>query len=134
MANEVILVVEDDLQLRQVTCAYLRSEAYTVLEAGNGVQALRLWEEHRPDLIVLDWMLPGLSGLDVARTVRSRGSTPIIMLTARNEEPEIIVGLEVGADDRHPHQPAAQQAGRPGADSDRTRHRVQAGAAREVKP
>jgi two-component system OmpR family response regulator len=99
MANELILVVEDDLQLRQVVCEYLRNESYTTLEAGDGVQALRLWEQNRPDLIVLDWMLPARSGLDVAREVRSKASTPIIMLTARNEEPDVIVGLEVGADD-----------------------------------
>lgn len=80
-------------------CAYLHSEGYVTLEAGDGVQALQLWAEHRPDLILLDWMLPGLSGLDVARQVRAGGSTPMIMLTARNEEPDIILGLELGADD-----------------------------------
>lgn len=100
MANELILLVEDDVRLRQSTCEYLRSEGYTTLEAGDGTMALSLWEQHQPDLIVLDWMLPGQNGLDVARAVRAKGgSTPIIMLTARNEEPDIVVGLEVGADD-----------------------------------
>ncbi|HEY3366163.1 MAG TPA: response regulator transcription factor [Symbiobacteriaceae bacterium] len=99
MANELLLIVEDDLELRPMICAYLHSEGYVTLEAGDGVQALQLWAEHRPDLILLDWMLPGLSGLDVARQVRAGGSTPMIMLTARNEEPDIILGLELGADD-----------------------------------
>jgi two-component system OmpR family response regulator len=99
MTNERILIVEDDRELRPVISEYLRSDGYLTLEAGDGAEALRLWAEHRPDLIVLDWMLPGMSGLDVARQVRSRGGTPIIMLTARNEEPDIIIGLEMGADD-----------------------------------
>jgi DNA-binding response OmpR family regulator len=99
MANERILVVEDDPDLRAAICAYLRAEGYAVLEAGDGAVALRQWEDEHPDLLVLDWMLPGLSGLDVARSVRAKGATPIIMLTARNEEPDIIVALEVGADD-----------------------------------
>lgn len=92
-------MVEDDVRLRPVICEYLRSEGYVTVEAGDGAQALRVCEEERPDLIVLDWMLPGQSGLDVARHVRARGSTPIVMLTARNEEPDVIIGLEVGADD-----------------------------------
>ncbi|MGE5673045.1 MAG: response regulator transcription factor [Mycobacterium leprae] len=99
MANELILLVEDDLQLRPVMAEYLRSEGYATLEAGDGVEALRLWQERRPDLILLDWMLPELGGLDVARQVRAAGATPIIMLTARNEEPDMIIGLEMGADD-----------------------------------
>ncbi len=99
MGNELILVVEDDLELRPLVAEYLRNEGYATLEAGDGAQALRLWEEHRPDLIVLDWMLPVCSGLDVARQVRAKDKTPIIMLTARNEEPDIIIGLEMGADD-----------------------------------
>ncbi|MDB4895753.1 MAG: two component transcriptional regulator, winged helix family [Firmicutes bacterium] len=102
MANELILIVEDDRELRPVLCEYLRSEGYLTLEAGDGAQALRLWAEHRPDLIVLDWMLPVVNGLDVARQVRARGSTPIIMLTSRSEEPDIIIGLEMGADDYLP--------------------------------
>ncbi|HYG57127.1 MAG TPA: response regulator, partial [Symbiobacteriaceae bacterium] len=78
MANERILLVEDDLKLRQVTGEYLRNEGYTIFEAGDGPHALQQWEEHRPDLIVLDWMLPSMSGLDVARAIRARGSgTPI---------------------------------------------------------
>jgi DNA-binding response OmpR family regulator len=99
MANAQILIVEDDRELRSVISEYLRSEGYATLEADDGAEGLRLWEQHCPDLILLDWMLPVRNGLDVARQVRAKGSTPIIMLTARNEEPDIIVGLEIGADD-----------------------------------
>lgn len=99
MPNETILVVEDDDQLRPVIAEYLRTEGYAVLEASGGEQALRLWAEQSPHLILLDWMLGGLSGLDVARRVRASKNTPIIMLTARNEDADVILGLEVGADD-----------------------------------
>jgi DNA-binding response OmpR family regulator len=99
MANDRILIVEDDARLRQVMAEYLQSEGYIVLEAGDGTLGLRLWAEATPDLIILDWMLPGQSGLDVARQVRAKAATPIIMLTARSEEPDIVVGLEMGADD-----------------------------------
>ncbi|MDA8343933.1 MAG: response regulator transcription factor [Thermaerobacter sp.] len=99
MANERILIAEDEPTLRQVTCDYLASEGYRVVPAGDGEEALSLFASEHPDLLVLDWMLPGLSGLEVARRVRSQGRTPIIMVTARGEEPDIIVGLELGADD-----------------------------------
>lgn len=99
MAGERILVAEDDPALREVVCDYLRSEGYLVVPCADGPGAVEQWQARRPDLIVLDWMLPGLSGLDVARRVRAGGATPIIMVTARGEEPDIIVGLEIGADD-----------------------------------
>jgi DNA-binding response OmpR family regulator len=99
MAGERILVVEDDADLRDVVTRYLRSEGYATLEAADGPAGARLAETEGPDLIVLDWMLPGQSGLDLARRVRAAGGTPIIMLTARGEEPDVIVALEVGADD-----------------------------------
>lgn len=67
-------MVEDDLRLRPIICQYLRSEGYVTVEAGDGAEALRVWEEELPDLIVLDWMLPGQSGLDVARQVRARAA------------------------------------------------------------
>jgi len=99
MAGERILVAEDDGALRQVIVEYLRAEGFVALEAGDGAAALRLWEQRQPDLLVLDWMLPGRSGLEVAREVRARAGTPVILLTARNEEPDVLVGLEAGADD-----------------------------------
>lgn len=99
MSMETILLVEDDNDLRPVIAHYLRAEGYVVLEASSGEQGLRLWQQEEPHLILLDWMLGGLSGLEVARTVRASQSTPIIMLTARNEDADVILGLEVGADD-----------------------------------
>ena len=99
MASERLLVAEDEPALRQVMCDYLSSEGFRTLPAASGEDALRLFAAERPDLLVLDWMLPDLSGLDVALRVRAQGTTPIIMVTARGEEPDIIVGLEIGADD-----------------------------------
>ncbi len=99
MAQEHILVVDDDEQLLQVTAQYLRSEGFVVVEAQDGDQAIQVWRERQPDLIVLDWMLPKQSGLEVAKTVRKHANTPIIMLTARAEETDKLLGLELGADD-----------------------------------
>lgn len=100
MEQVSILVAEDDAGLRQVMGEYLTREGYRVLEAGDGQTALALAAEHHADLMVLDWMLPGLSGLDVARRLRADGNPlPIIMVTARGEEPDIVLGLEMGADD-----------------------------------
>ena len=100
MAGERVLVVEDERDLRGLICAYLGSEGYAMLEAGDGEEALRRWRDDHPDLIILDWMLPRRSGLDVAREIRAaRAATPIIMLTARNEEADVVLGLELGADD-----------------------------------
>ncbi len=100
MGGERILVVEDERDLRTLISAYLRSEGYVPSEAGDGEEALLCWQAEHPDLIVLDWMLPLRTGLDVARQIRAaRASTPIIMLTARNEEADVVLGLELGADD-----------------------------------
>ncbi|MHB9144434.1 MAG: response regulator [Symbiobacteriia bacterium] len=99
MAGERILVVDDDDALRQVVSTYLRSEGFATLEAADGPGALAAWRQQQPDLLVLDWMLPGQSGLDVARQVRQQGATPVIMLTARSEESDKLLGLELGADD-----------------------------------
>jgi DNA-binding response OmpR family regulator len=94
-----ILVVDDEPIVREVVARYLRREGYRTLEAGDGDLAKTLVESERPDLVVLDLMLPGTDGLSVCRWIRARGSLPIIMLTARGEEADRIVGLEVGADD-----------------------------------
>ncbi len=100
MAGERILVVEDEGDLRALISAYLGSEGYALSVAADGEEALARWQSDRPDLIVLDWMLPRRSGLDVARQIRAaRAQTPIIMLTARNEEADVVLGLELGADD-----------------------------------
>jgi two-component system response regulator ResD len=96
---ERILVVEDEVNIAQLVRLYLTEAGYEVLEAGDGVTALELHARERPDLIVLDLMLPGLDGMEVCRRIRSWASTPILMLTARGMEAERIAGLDLGADD-----------------------------------
>jgi DNA-binding response OmpR family regulator len=94
-----VLVVDDEPIVRDVVVKYLRREGYRTLEAGDGEAALALVDHERPDLVVLDLMLPGLDGLAVCRRIRARSELPVIMLTARAEEADRIVGLEIGADD-----------------------------------
>lgn len=94
-----ILIVEDEPRIAQVLDEYLRREGYGTEIAKDGARALELWRAARPDLILLDLMLPEVDGLEVARTVRAHSSVPIIMLTARDEEVDKLVGLGVGADD-----------------------------------
>lgn len=94
-----ILIADDDDRLRQVIDEYLRSEGFTTIQAANGTEALALWQERRPDLLVLDWMMPGRSGIEVAREIRRHQNTPIVMLTARDDETDKLLGLELGADD-----------------------------------
>ncbi len=94
-----ILVVDDEPNIREVVGLYLRREGHTVVEASDGEEALRLARQHPPDLVVLDLMLPKLSGLEVCRRLQSERRTPVIMLTAKSEENDRIIGLGVGADD-----------------------------------
>src|SRR5918995_1127176 len=94
-----VLVVEDDPTVREVACDYLRSAGLIVDQAADGFGALRTAERSRPDLIVLDRMLPGIDGAEVCRRIRDIASTPIIMLTALGSTEERIEGLEAGADD-----------------------------------
>jgi len=94
-----ILVVEDEVDLNNLVRSHLEAEGHAVHQAFDGPGALRLVEETGPDLIILDWMLPGMDGLSVCRQVRQRHLTPILMLTARSEEIDRVLGLEVGADD-----------------------------------
>ncbi len=94
-----ILIVEDERQIAQIAGDYLQRAGFAVAVAGDGVSALRLARERRPDLIVLDLGLPRVDGLDVARTLRRESNVPIIMLTARVEESDRLLGLELGADD-----------------------------------
>jgi len=94
-----ILVVEDEAHIVQLVRLYLTEAGYEVLEAGDGVTALELHARERPDLVVLDLMLPGLDGMEVCRRIRSWASTPILMLTARGMEADRIAGLDLGADD-----------------------------------
>lgn len=94
-----ILIIEDEPELVRVLRSYLEQAGFTVLSAGRGDTGLSTWEHKRPDLVILDLNLPGMDGLDVAREIRRKASTPIIMLTARVEETDQLIGLELGADD-----------------------------------
>src|SRR5213592_175669 len=99
VAVATILVVDDEPRIVQLVRDYLEHSGFTVLTASDGQAALRTARTGRPDLVVLDLGLPGLDGLDVARSLRREGEMPIIMLTARTEESDKLVGLELGADD-----------------------------------
>ena len=94
-----ILVVEDELAINDLIRTELEAEGHIVRQAHDGATALRLVEEQVPQLVILDWMLPGLDGLSVCRQLRQNYLMPIIMLTARSEEVDRVLGLEVGADD-----------------------------------
>ena len=94
-----ILVVDDEKKIVDIVKAYLERERYQVTVAYNGEEALDMAREQQPDLLVLDLMLPGISGWDVCRILRKESDIPIIMLTARDEVTDKIVGLELGADD-----------------------------------
>ena len=94
-----ILVVEDEVDICNLLCSELEAEGHTVVQAFDGPSALIAADQQNPHLIILDWMLPGLDGLSVCRRIRQNHLAPIIMLTARNEEVDRILGLEVGADD-----------------------------------
>ena len=94
-----VLVVEDEAQIAEIAKDYLEHAGFTVVTTGDGLDALALARERRPDLVVLDLGLRRLDGLEVARRLRRDRTTPIIMLTARVEESDRLIGLEVGADD-----------------------------------
>jgi DNA-binding response OmpR family regulator len=94
-----ILVVEDEQTLNDLVSRLLRQEGHDVVQAHDGQQALELVESRRPDLIILDWMLPKLDGPSVSARIREQHIIPIIMLTARAEEADLILGLEAGADE-----------------------------------
>ena len=93
------LVVDDDLVLADVLAFTLRREGFEVLLAYDGVMALERWEQEQPDIVVLDVNLPRRNGFEVCREIRQQGSTPIILLTVRGEEDDIVKGLQIGADD-----------------------------------
>jgi DNA-binding response OmpR family regulator len=96
---ETVLVVDDEPTIRDVVVQYLRRDGFATLEAGDGDAARELLEREWPSLVVLDLMLPGTDGLTLCRWIRDRSQLPVIMLTARGEEADRIVGLELGADD-----------------------------------
>jgi two-component system alkaline phosphatase synthesis response regulator PhoP len=97
-----ILIVDDELSIRELIKFNLEKAGFSVLESGDGAEALQLVKTHKPELLVLDLMLPGLDGIEVCRNLKSHRDTsgiPIIMLTAKNDEIDKIIGLEMGADD-----------------------------------
>lgn len=97
--SATILVVDDEPTIVEVLTYNLKNANYKVFVARDGIQALQIARRESPDLIILDLMLPGLDGLEVCRELRKEGEVPIIMLTARDEEVDRVVGLELGADD-----------------------------------
>ena len=99
MATKTIMVVDDEERLRSLLRAYLSQEGYRVLTASNGQEALHLARHEKPDLIILDVMMPKMDGYEFMRQYRAEGDSPIIILTARVEEADAVAGLEMGADD-----------------------------------
>ncbi|MDW8069731.1 MAG: response regulator transcription factor [Anaerolineae bacterium] len=96
---KTILLVEDEPRMRQVVRAYLEQAGFRVIPVGDGPSALHAFRRERPDLIILDLMLPGMDGFEICRMLRRESGVPIIILTARVEEEDRVVGLELGADD-----------------------------------
>ncbi|MBQ1770622.1 MAG: response regulator transcription factor [Clostridia bacterium] len=101
MQNNIphILICDDQPVIHETIGAYLDSEGFTHSSAYNGNDAIKLWKEESPDLIILDLMMPGKSGIEVCKEIRATSTVPIIMLTAKGEEIDKVVGLELGADD-----------------------------------
>jgi DNA-binding response OmpR family regulator len=99
MGPKKILVVDDEPKILKIVKPYLEQAGFRVITSGDGQTALTLFRHERPDLVILDLMLPGIDGLDVARILRKESGVPIIMLTARSEETDKLIGLELGADD-----------------------------------
>jgi two-component system, OmpR family, phosphate regulon response regulator PhoB len=97
--STTVLVVDDEPIVREVVLRYLERDGFRTLEAGDGCTARKLLETESPGLVILDIMLPGIDGLELCRWIRARSELPVILLTARGEEADRIVGLELGADD-----------------------------------
>src|SRR5205823_2957161 len=96
---QTVLVVEDEASIASFVAAYLKNAGYGVRTAPTGGEALRLVESEQPALVVLDLMLPDMDGVEVCKRIRQAGDLPVLMLTARDEDVDKIIGLEVGADD-----------------------------------
>ncbi len=99
MGRKKILVIEDEEKILSLVKKYLEQEAFDVFTARNGGEGKMMWKKENPDLIVLDLMLPEVNGLDLCREIRKDSKVPVIMLTAKTQETDKIIGLEVGADD-----------------------------------
>ena len=94
-----ILIIEDEANIRELLRLYLEREGYTVLEAENGVEGIKKWKSDKPDMLLLDVMMPVMDGWAVCREIRAESDVPIIMLTAKGETADRVSGLEMGADD-----------------------------------
>ena len=99
MSAQTVLVVDDDKDIREAIGIYLRNEGLNVLEAEDGLKALELLERHEVHLIILDVMMPRLDGLAATLKIREKRNIPILMLSAKNEDADKVLGLQVGADD-----------------------------------
>ena len=99
MPQYSVLLVDDDPKIAKLLQSYFEKEDFAVFTALDGITALQLFRDKKPDILVLDLMLPGMNGLDVCRQIRREKETPILMLTARDEETDRLIGLELGADD-----------------------------------
>lgn len=99
MPNQTALIVDDEPHIRELVRLYLGRSGFHCVEAGDGAEALRMFAAQRPALVVLDLMLPGQSGWEVCQTIRAAHDTPVIMLTAKDDDADVIKGLEMGADD-----------------------------------
>ena len=96
---QTILIIEDEPELARILRSYLESAGFKVVTADRGDRGLQVWRSEQPDLVLLDLNLPGMDGLDVARAIRKESDAPLIMVTARVEEADRLIGLELGADD-----------------------------------
>src|SRR5215208_155896 len=100
--EQMVLAIDDEPGILRVIKLELSAQGFRVLTAANGEEGLRMAEEHRPDLVLLDIVMPEMNGLEVMRELRERSNVPIIMLTAKRSETDKVLGLEMGADDYLP--------------------------------
>jgi DNA-binding response OmpR family regulator len=99
MKNKTILIVDDEEKIVDVIKSYLENDGYNPITAFNGIDAVKLFNEYNPSLVILDLMLPDITGEEICRIIRQKSRTPIIMLTAKVRESDILNGLDIGADD-----------------------------------
>ena len=99
MSSISVLVIDDEANIRSVVEAYLQAEGYTVYQAEDGIQGLGLFRRYHPDFVILDIMLPKMDGLEILQHIRRESDTYVIMLTAKSDETDRVIGLTVGADD-----------------------------------
>lgn len=97
--SKKILVVDDEEKIREMVCDYLKAVGYTTITACDGIEALSIFIDQQPDLIIMDIMMPGIDGIDTTRRIRERSNVPIILVTAKAEEGDKLLGLDTGADD-----------------------------------